>query len=60
MNSYDKAIHARNQYRLGNITRSEALAMMDEYISEFNVKARELAKKYKQRPRLFNFASFVR
>lgn len=60
MNSYDKAIHARNQYRLGNITKAEAMEMMDEYISEFNAKAKQIAKKYNQRPKLFNFAAFMR
>lgn len=36
------------------------MSMMDDYISEFNAKAKEIAKKYNQKPRLFNFSSFVR
>lgn len=60
MSSYDRAIHARNQYRLGNMSKADALDMMGDYIAEFNAKAREIAAKYGMRPRLFSFASFVR
>lgn len=60
MNSYDKAIHARNLYRLGKITKAEAMELMADYIEEFNGKSRELARKYGQRPRLFRFEAFCR
>lgn len=60
MSSYDKAIHARNLYRIGRITKREALDLMGEYIDEFNAKSRELARKYGVRPKLFNFEAFCR
>lgn len=60
MSAYDKAMHARMLYRLGEITRAEAMEMMAEYIEEFDAKARELARKYHQRPRLFKFEAFCR
>lgn len=60
MNSYDRAIHARNQYRLGNMSKADALYMMGDYIAEFNAKAREIAVKYGMRPKLFSFTAFVR
>lgn len=60
MNSYDKAIHARNLYRLGRITKAEAMELMADYVEEFNQKARELARKYGQRPKLFRFEAFCR
>ena len=60
MSSYDKAIHARNLYRLGRISKREAMELMADYIEEFNSKARELAEKYGQRPKLFRFEAFCR
>lgn len=60
MNNYDKAIYARNQYRIGNMSKNDALDMMGDYIAEFNAKAREIAAKYGMNPKLFSFASFVR
>lgn len=60
MSSYDQAIHARALYRLGKITKREALSMMADYIEEFNRKARELAVKYGVRPKLFRFEAFCR
>lgn len=60
MTNYDKAIHARNQYRIGAMTKAQAVEFMSDYINEFNDKAREIARKYNQRPKLFSFAAFVR
>lgn len=60
MNNYDRAVHARNQYRIGAMTKAQAVDFMSGYIEDFNTKAREIARKYGQRPRLFSFASFVR
>lgn len=60
MSSYDKAMHARYLYRLGKISRREALEMMADYIEEFDAKSRELAKKYGVRPKLFKFEAFCR
>lgn len=60
MSSYDKAIHARNLYRLGQISKAEAMELMADYIEEFNHKARELGRKYGMRPRLFRFEAFCR
>ena len=60
MENYDRAIHARNQYRIGAMSKKEAMDFMADYIEEFNTKAREIARKYGQRPKLFSFAAFVR
>lgn len=60
MTNYDRAIHARIQYRIGVMSKDEAMEFMAGYIEEFNAKSREIAAKYGQRPRLFSFAAFVR
>lgn len=60
MSSYDRAVYARDMYRMGRITKREAMAMMADYIEEFDAKSRELAKKYGVRPKLFKFEAFCR
>lgn len=59
-NNYDKAEHARMLYRRGEISKAEAMEIMADFIEEFNEKAKSLAKKYNQKPKLFNFRAFMR
>lgn len=47
-------------YRSGNATREEAKEMVMPYINHFNNFAKELAKKYNQRPKFISFNSFCR
>jgi hypothetical protein len=56
----ERAEKARTLYRLGHITREEAVKECTPYLNEFNRKAVEIAKKYKQRPKKITFASFIR
>lgn len=56
----NKAFYARMLYRGGAIDQKTAKEMIDPWIKAANEKSRELAKKYNLRPRLINFAAFVR
>ena len=57
----EKAEHARELYRAGQITREEARESIDPYLEACNVKAKELAKKYGIKPKkIGGFASYVR
>lgn len=60
MKPYDLAVHAKIQYRLGYISKREALDIMQPYIKEYNEVSKRVAKKYNQKPKLFSFASFVK
>lgn len=51
---------ARVLYRAGRISRAEAMEAIGPYAEAFNKKSKELAKKYGQRPRLFQVSSFFR
>ena len=55
-----KAEQARSLYRIGKISYSEAISSIKPYIDEVNIKSKELAKKYNQRPRLVQISSFMR
>lgn len=50
----------RYLYRTNQITREEAKERIKPFEEYFNVKSKEIAKKYKQRPKLFSFSSFMR
>ena len=56
----DKAEKGRILYRSSQIDIKEAKAMVMPYLNAVNKRAKELAKKYNQRPRSVNFYSFVR
>ncbi|PPA67024.1 hypothetical protein [Lactococcus lactis] len=55
-----KAEQARILYKRGEISYSEAINSIKPYIDKINNKSKELAKKYKQRPRLVKINSFMR
>lgn len=55
-----KAEQARSLYRIGKISYSEAISSIKPYIDKVNIKSKELAKKYNQRPRLVQISSFIR
>jgi hypothetical protein len=44
----------------GAISYNQAKAEAKPHLEEFNTKAVEIAKKHKVKPRLINFASFMR
>jgi len=44
----------------GAISYDQAKKEANPYLKEFNAKSVEIAKKHKVRPRLINFASFMR
>lgn len=56
----NRALTARIAYNLNHITREEAYQDIIPFIELYNKKAHEIAKKYNMRPKLMNFASFVR
>lgn len=56
----NRAFYGRMLYRGGAISQKEAQGMIMPWIDAANEKSRELAKKYNLRPRLINFAAFVR
>ena len=51
---------ARAAYRRGDITRAEAQKEIMPYAEAFNAKSKELAIKYKQKPKLFNITGYLR
>jgi hypothetical protein len=55
-----KAKMAADMYRIGQITRESAVDSIKPYADAFNMKAAEIAKKYKRRPQRFNMAGFLR
>lgn len=55
-----QAEKAKVLYYNGHITREEAKAQIMPYINAVNERSKELAKKYNQRPKLVNFAGFMR
>lgn len=51
---------ARAEYRTNHITREEAKERIMPYIDAVNERAKELAKKYNQKPKMASFNTFVR
>lgn len=51
---------ARIEYKRGLINRSEAKQRITPYVDVFNTKSKELAKKYKQRPKLLSLSTYLR
>lgn len=56
----ERAEQAKYLYRTGQITKAEAIDMVKEYETMFNEKSRELAEKYNQKCKKFNFTAFMR
>lgn len=56
----EQAEIAKLFYKTGAYTREQAKAEIMPYINEFNKKSREIAKKYKQRPKTISFTSYIR
>jgi polyhydroxyalkanoate synthesis regulator phasin len=54
------AEYNRELYRAGHISREEAKNKIEPYLEECNNKARELAKKFNQKPKKMEFISYVR
>ncbi len=57
---YVLAQRVKFNYQRKLITREQAEQALQPYVEAFNNKARELAKKYGVRAKLFNFTSFMR
>ncbi len=55
-----KADQAKILYKRGEISYNEAIDSIKPYIDKVNIKSKELAKKYNQRPRLVKINSFMR
>lgn len=55
-----QADEAKASLKLGFIDYAEAKKMASPYVKAFNEKSREIAKKYNQRPRTINVASYLR
>lgn len=56
----EQAERTRFLYRTGEISKKEAKEMIKEYEDLFNAKAKEIAKKYNQKPRKFSFEAYMR
>lgn len=50
----------RALYRLNKISREEAKQQIMPYINHFNERSKEIAKKYKMKPKTITFAKFIR
>lgn len=57
---YKKALKTRELYRKSLINKKAALDELSDFIIAFNNLSIEKAKKYNQKPKLFNFSSFMR
>jgi hypothetical protein len=55
-----KAQKARTLYHLKQISRDEAKMEIMPFIEVFNEKSKQIAKKFKQSPKLMTFSNFVR
>ena len=55
-----QAEYYRNEYRLGRCSREIAKEMIMPYLDFVNSKSMELCKKYNQKHKSVNFASYVR
>lgn len=51
---------ARAEYRMGLISLDEAKKMIKPYKEMFDIKSRELAKKYGVKPRYLSYVSYLR
>lgn len=51
---------ARDEYRMGLISLDEAKKMIKPYKEMFDIKSRELAKKYGVKPRYLSYVSYLR
>lgn len=60
MESVKELRRIRLLLRHGAISYDQAKAQAKPHLEAFNAKAVEIAKKYKVKPRLINFASFMR
>lgn len=57
---YLLAERVKFNYQRKLISRAEAEKAIQPYAEAYNAKARELAKKYNVRPKLFSFTSYMR
>lgn len=55
-----QAEQGRYLYRTGQVSKAEAVAMIQPYADVFDAKSKELAKKYNQRPKTFSLSAFLR
>ncbi|CUB44701.1 MULTISPECIES: hypothetical protein [Bacillus] len=51
---------ARAAYKMGHLSREEAIIKIEPYLIRVNEKAVAIAKKYNQRPRKVSLTSFLR
>ena len=56
----ETAEYARMLYRKGKFNIVVAKALINPYLDAVNAKAKELAKKYNQKPRKVSFYAYVR
>lgn len=60
VDNQEKVAEIKRKYAYGEITREEAFETIAPIVQEINDKAREIAKKYKTKPRLVNAISLLR
>lgn len=56
----ERAEHGKFLYGIGAIDREECREMVMPYIEAFNVKSKEIAKKYGMRAKTITFSQFLR
>lgn len=56
----EKVAEIKRKYAYGEITREEAFESIAPIVEEINNKSKEIAKKYKMKPRLVNAISMLR
>lgn len=55
-----KADTAKGLYRLGRISRTEAMADISKYLTEANKRAEEIAKRYGRKHKQITAAAYLR
>lgn len=56
----DSAATAKFQYKIGQITREEAVSKIQPYLDVANEKSIEIAKKYNQKPKKITLNAYLR
>lgn len=56
----EQAEKARNDFKLGRITREECVALIIPYAELYNVRAKEIAKEFGMKAKPFSMISYLR
>lgn len=57
---YEQANKARNDFRMGRITREECTRLIAPYAELYNKRAKEIAKEFGMKARMFSMTAYLR